>query len=646
LLTAFSFSYVLAQAPPQGFTYQAVARNPSGNVLASTAVTVRIGILNTSASGPLLYQEQHNVTTNQFGLFTVTVGLGSQTGGGAFQSIPWSSDLKFMKVEVNFGSGFENMGTTQLWSVPYALYSQRSAIADSVAGGGGGGISYSAGAGINIAGSVISNTGDVNTADDITTSTTAGGDLTGTYPNPSLVNSGVTANVYGSATQIPVITVDSKGRITNATTVTGAGGASYTAGTGINIAGTVITNTGDVNATDDITTSTTAGGDLTGTYPNPSLVNSGVTANVYGSATQIPVITVDSKGRITNATTVSVSAGGGGGTLDAAYDFGGAGAGRIITVDNGPVQLNASGTNTAGLGILMTGIGNSINAVNNNAANQYSVIQVQTNSSVANNSGIFSSTTGAARSIVGQVEATSTADVGIRGLNLRTTGGIGIEGVGYNGISGQTNYSSGIAIFGENFDLVAPFGLGIGVGGSGYYGVVGEDRYLGGVAGAYGVYSNGNLGATGTKTFRIDHPLDPLNKYLIHFSIESNEVLNMYRGTAVCDANGEAEVTMPGYFEAINTNFSYHLTPVGAFAGVYVKEKMANGKFRIAGGQPGMEVCWQVYSERNDLYMQMHPEMKKAELDKSSREQGKYLMPSLYGQSKEQGIFFRDGLKR
>jgi hypothetical protein len=113
-----------AQAPPQGINYQAVARNVSGAELVNTALTVRLGIYNNSNPIPanLVYEETHAVTTNAFGLFNVVIGQGTQTSPGNFSSILWANSSYYLRVEIDGGSGFTDMGTTQLMSVPYALY--------------------------------------------------------------------------------------------------------------------------------------------------------------------------------------------------------------------------------------------------------------------------------------------------------------------------------------------------------------------------------------------------------------------------------------------------------------------------------------------------------------------------------------------
>jgi len=138
----------------------------------------------------------------------------------------------------------------------------------------------------------------------------------------------------------------------------------------------------------------------------------------------------------------------------------------------------------------------------------------------------------------------------------------------------------------------------------------------------------GTLSATGTKNFRIDHPLDPANKYLYHASIESSEVLNLYSGNAVLDDSGEAVVQLPDWFEVINKDFRYQLTNVGGFAPVYIAEKVSGGHFKIAGGKPGGEVSWQVSGVRNDAWVKAHPWV--VEEDKGA-DRGHYLTPELYG---------------
>ena len=116
-----------AQAPPQGINYQAVARNPAGTEMANASLTVRIGIYTDASATNQAYEETHSVTTNAFGLFNLVIGQGTQTSIGTFSSISWGTSAYYLKVEVDAGAGFNNMGTTQLMSVPYALFAGVSA---------------------------------------------------------------------------------------------------------------------------------------------------------------------------------------------------------------------------------------------------------------------------------------------------------------------------------------------------------------------------------------------------------------------------------------------------------------------------------------------------------------------------------------
>ncbi len=214
----------------------------------------------------------------------------------------------------------------------------------------------------------------------------------------------------------------------------------------------------------------------------------------------------------------------------------------------------------------------------------------------------------------------------------------------YNG----TGQYHGTGIIGYSVPQVN-YGYGVkGIGG--YIGVYGEAQN--GLAGVYAsdnngtstyafygdgdLYVTGDLGAGGAKTFMIDHPLDPENKILKHFALESNEVLNVYRGNVILNAKGKAIVKLPSYFKAINTNYSYTLTPIGAPApGLYIEKEIDNkGRFKIAGGKAGQKVSWYVYAERNDAYMKKHKNKKKTEVYKKGKLKGKYLQPELYGKSK------------
>lgn len=113
----------------------------------------------------------------------------------------------------------------------------------------------------------------------------------------------------------------------------------------------------------------------------------------------------------------------------------------------------------------------------------------------------------------------------------------------------------------------------------------------------------GNTTATGTKAFRIDHPLDPANKSLYHYSAESPEVINFYRGTVTLDGQGWARVELPAYFEAINRDPSYTLTAVGApMPLLHVSREVEQNSFEISGGVPGMKVSWRVDAVRSDAH--------------------------------------------
>lgn len=120
----------------------------------------------------------------------------------------------------------------------------------------------------------------------------------------------------------------------------------------------------------------------------------------------------------------------------------------------------------------------------------------------------------------------------------------------------------------------------------------------------YAIYALGRMAVTGTKSFQIDHPLDPPNKVLIHYCAEGPEPLNVYRGRVTLDEGGRAIVQLPDYFAAINRDPTYQLTPMGAAApDLHVAREITDNRFEIAGGAPGQEICWRVEAVRNDPFV-------------------------------------------
>jgi len=166
--------------------------------------------------------------------------------------------------------------------------------------------------------------------------------------------------------------------------------------------------------------------------------------------------------------------------------------------------------------------------------------------------------------------------------------------------------------------------------------------YAAGTGGSMYLDGAGNLHVSGqifgsVKNFEIDHPLDPANKYLVHASVESSEMKNIYDGIAVLDADGSVTVELPDWFEAVNADFRYQLTAMGAPGpNLHIAQEIANNRFAIAGGQPGTKVCWQVTGVRHDAYAKAHP--LQVSVEKSPGERGFYIHPDLYGALPAKGL--------
>lgn len=255
------------------------------------------------------------------------------------------------------------------------------------------------------------------------------------------------------------------------------------------------------------------------------------------------------------------------------------------------------------------------------------------------------------------VGGTSPAGLGGTGVSAGGAAGELLGGFGLDASGGRSNggdAGAGIRSFGGGGGfpggatgnggdgVLAVGGEAHGAGKSGGDGIVarggkGLDGATGGRAGIFNgdVQIEGALNVTGTKNFKIDHPLDPENKYLSHAAIESSEVLNVYSGNVKTNKKGEAIVTLPEWFESLNKDLRYQLTVIGRFAQAIVAEKVKQNRFRVRTSTPNTEVSWQVIGVRSDAAMLKRPF--KPEEEKPERERGTYLNPEAYGQPEERG---------
>lgn len=216
---------------PEAFKYQAIARDLSGNVIANQSISLRINILQGSSTGPSVYCETHNVTTNGFGLMNLEIGNGTYVSGN-FANITWVTSTFYVKIEMDAtgGTSYQPMGTSQLLSVPYALY------AKNATSGLTGPTGPTGTAGTNGATGPTGTNGTNGATGATGTTGPSGGPIgptgaTGaTGPVGSIGNTGLTGSTGATGT-------------IGATGATGPTGSTYTAGNGITINSNVISTT-------------------------------------------------------------------------------------------------------------------------------------------------------------------------------------------------------------------------------------------------------------------------------------------------------------------------------------------------------------------------------------------------------------------
>lgn len=257
---------------------------------------------------------------------------------------------------------------------------------------------------------------------------------------------------------------------------------------------------------------------------------------------------------------------------------------------------------------------------------------------------LISNATGASRALYATATAT-TANADAIVADTASPYGTAVTGqafatTGLNvGVSGSSEGNSGIGVSGATLSST---GTGYGVFGSAASGA------------AWGVFSQGRLAASGSKAFRIDHPSDPENKYLLHYCEEGPEVMNFYSGKVTLDSAGRAVVSLPDYFASINTDPRYTLTPVGApMPMLHIAEEISDADlaagaaanpgdpiprcfFVIAGGVPRAKVSWRIDAVRNDRWLRRYGAP--VETDKPASERGTYEHPELFNQPRSRTL--------
>lgn len=333
---------------PQAFKYQAIARDASGVPMNNQSVSFQISVLQGSASGTNVYTENHNVSTNSFGLVNLEIGSGS-TVSGNFSNITWGSNAYYIqtKLDATGGNSYVLMGTSQLLSVPYALYSESS--------GSGGGASAlndltDVNAGAPSANQVLTWNGSqwvASTPVDNNTTYSAGTglSLSGTTFTNSAPDRTVTLNQSGSTTV--------SGTYPNFTISSTDNNTTYSAGTGLTLSGSTFSGPWTISGSNIYRNTGNIGIGVTNPI-NGKLEITGPDTGIYASATGNYNVVVGIQGNATSTNTTGENQGiqGAARNSTTSNNVGGAffstGSGTSLNIGVFGRASGSSGTNYAG----------------------------------------------------------------------------------------------------------------------------------------------------------------------------------------------------------------------------------------------------------------------------------------------------------
>ncbi len=292
-----------------------------------------------------------------------------------------------------------------------------------------------------------------------------------------------------------------------------------------------------------------------------------------------------------------------------------------ISATSTDVGVSAIGANNGVYGTTTNSAGNGVWGYNPNHTGVYG------NGAV----GIWGHS-GTGYGVYGESDGTNGASDGVHGVTF-SGGGSGVAGV---------NNAGGTGVYGIGGNgVIAISGAAGGVGLGAYNTSTGDALFAENQSGGFAAFFLGNVDVDGNLSkaggsFKIDHPLDPANKYLYHSFVESPDMMDIYNGNVTTDDAGNAVVTMPDWFEALNRDFRYQLTVMGQFAQAIVSTQMANHSFAIKTDKPNVEVSWQVTGVRHDAWADAH--RIPVEQVKADRDRGLYMHPELFGAPADKSI--------